>query len=659
MVMGGMGSYGSLLGGRYRLLQELGRGGFGHTFLAEDTNRFNELCVLKEFLPQVNDPDSLQKAKQLFEREAGVLYQLNHPQIPRFRELLRVQAGSQGRLFLVQDYVEGPTYQALLETRLRAGDRFSEAEVLKLLHQVLPVLDYIHSIGVIHRDIAPDNLILRNSDGLPVLIDFGGVKQLATVVQQQVGAAVVPTRLGKVGYAPEEQLETGAVSPSADLYALAVTVLTLLTGESPQTLYDAYNKRWRWRDEVNLSPRLGMVLDRMLAPRVGDRYTSASAVMQALSTPNAYPDATATVRAVDPTRAVAPGRGYVPPTRAADPPMPAPPRLAAPRTSSPGRFNGCWQALLGLFLVLGTVGLVWWIAGQWEPTGTGPSDSLSGNGGEQSGGLSDAEQAQKDALRRRREALGVENRVLVGITDQLFYSRFPDRQGQPLSDRPEDAPLRAEWDSIATEVLDVVESQLSAEARQRLGTYSDANRETWRQAVNQRYVSSSALFDLADAKFAYLFPETASQPFVDLPIGQIWYGLADDAVRALQSGDRLQEIRFEPGSFSQSVRDRLNPGEGRVYLLNLSEGQLMRLNLQASEGSTRLSIYVPSPNNAVPHLLADAPDTTWSGQLPQTGYYEVVVVSTSDRPLDYALDIGVDNVTSTPNEAPADPEEKN
>ena len=94
MTMGGMGSPNHLLGSRYRILRELGRGGFGYTYLAEDLNRFNELCVLKEFFPQVTDEAALQKAKQLFEREAGVLYQLNHPQIPKFRELLRVNSGS-------------------------------------------------------------------------------------------------------------------------------------------------------------------------------------------------------------------------------------------------------------------------------------------------------------------------------------------------------------------------------------------------------------------------------------------------------------------------------------------------------------------------------------------------------------------------------------
>jgi len=663
MVMGGTGSSNNLLGSRYRILRELGRGGFGYTYLAEDVNRFNELCVLKEFLPQVNDDEALQKAKQLFEREADVLYQLNHPQIPKFRELLRVHTRGRGRLFLVQDYVEGPTYQELLETRLNSGNRFSEPEVVQLLQQILPVLSYLHNVGVIHRDIAPDNLILRNMDGLPVLIDFGGVKQLATVLQQQVGTNIVPTRLGKAGYAPEEQMETGQVTPSADLYALGVTALVLLTGQSPDFLYDRFTKRWRWQDYVSLSPRLTKVLERMLAPRVGDRYSSATAVSQALSSPDTYavPGYPPASGYTEPTVAVAPGLADHPSTMVA-PPAPAP--VSKPlRQNRPSRTGGCFQALFGLFLLIGSIGLVWWIASRWEPSRpvTPPDAGTTEDtqtGDETNPAFSAEEQARKQALNRRRDRLGVEERYLINVTDQLFYSQFPELQSRLLSNDPADAELRAEWDNIASEVLDVLEAELSRAARQRLGSFGASDREQWRQQVNQRYVSSRALYDLADAKFAYLYPQAATQNFIDQPIGQIWYGLAYDRVQSILSGDRLEEIQFARGEFSQSLRDRLDAGEGRIYILNLSEGQLMRLNLQAQPGSTRMSLYVPSPNDEIPYLLEDSTERTWSGQLPQSGYYEITIVNIQNSPLNYALDVSVDNVSSSPSEA-APAEDKN
>jgi serine/threonine protein kinase len=99
----------TVLQNRYRIVRVLGQGGFGRTYLAQDQNRFNEYCVLKEFMPARGEPHQIQKAKELFKREAAVLYQLRHPQIPRFHALFEQEQ----RLFLVQDYVEGKNYRTL------------------------------------------------------------------------------------------------------------------------------------------------------------------------------------------------------------------------------------------------------------------------------------------------------------------------------------------------------------------------------------------------------------------------------------------------------------------------------------------------------------------------------------------------------------------
>ena len=666
-----VGSAELLLGSRYLIIRELGRGGFGHTYLAEDTHRFNELCVLKEFIPQVEGEAALRKAKQLFEREAGVLYQLKHPQIPQFRELLRVQTGIKGRLFLVQDYVQGPTYRELLYTRKRDGESFSETEAIWLLEQLLPVLDYIHSVGVIHRDIAPDNLILRNVDGLPILIDFGGVKQLAVTVGQQLGAAGAEgwmsesgghfTRLGKVGYAPEEQIESGIAHPSSDLYGLAATVLTLLTGQEPQDLYDRYTRVWHWRQVVMLDPQLGAVLDRMLAPPVGDRYPSAQAVMQALQLPNRYgqspPDPTLFPAADSPTSPTlnwnqSPPDGYL---RTVSPPHADYPDARNSVAEHPRQSSGLWPALLGLMLVLGAVCLVWWVAdGGQTPNGDGnhQSDAAipAGNGPQSalSPQFSSTEQARKQKLRDRQEAMGIDNSFFVRLTDQVFYEKYPNLKGQRLTDGSEDAPMRLRWENIAADLLDTIETHLSSEAIRKLGSYDASVRDQWRVRVNQIYVSSLALYDLADAQFFPLFPEQRDQDIFNRPVGQIWHGLADDGVNALESGDRLEEVQFESGAFSHTLSDRLPPFQGNIYLLYLSQGQLLRLNLQASAQATQLSMYLPSPTGEEPFILADAKQTTWSDQLTQSGYYEVVIVSTSSEPISYELSLSADNVQSIP-----------
>jgi len=262
---------------RYRMLSILGQGGFGRTYLAEDQGRFNELCALKEFIPPQGSDYAFAKARELFQREAAVLYQISHPQIPQFRAIFEESQ----RLFLVQDYVEGKTYRLLLNERKERGMAFSDAEALQLVFQILPVLDHIHSKGIIHRDIAPDNIILRQRDQLPVLIDFGVVKEIVTRFHSP--DTEMPTTVGKLGYAPSEQMQTGRAYPNSDLYSLAVTVVVLMTGREPQELYDDRNLVWIWQRWVpNIHPDIAAVFNRMLSYRPGDRYQSVSEVAHAL-----------------------------------------------------------------------------------------------------------------------------------------------------------------------------------------------------------------------------------------------------------------------------------------------------------------------------------------------------------------------------------------
>ncbi|WP_448561229.1 protein kinase domain-containing protein [Trichothermofontia sp.] len=281
---------GTILQNRYRLLKMLGQGGFGRTYLAEDQARFQEKCVIKEYTPAQTDAYALQKSRELFQREANVLWQIKHPQIPQFHATFE-----QGkRLFLVQDFVEGPTYSALLEKRKAENRAFSEAEVLHLMQELLPVLQHIHSHNIIHRDISPDNIILRQLDKKPVLIDFGVVKELAGKVQGGEAPAK-GTTVGKLGYAPPEQLQTGKASPNSDLYALAVTAIVLMTGREPQTLLDETSMTWHWQPLLpRINPRFAQVLNRMLSPRPQNRYQSATEVAQTLrSLSGLIPDAVA------------------------------------------------------------------------------------------------------------------------------------------------------------------------------------------------------------------------------------------------------------------------------------------------------------------------------------------------------------------------------
>ncbi|BBC24825.1 serine/threonine-protein kinase [Pseudanabaena sp. ABRG5-3] len=268
---------GFVLKGRYAIRSTIGQGGMGRTYLAQDLERFNETCVLKEFIPPQDSLEVSEKAKELFRREATVLYQIRHPQVPEFRATFE----SEGRLLLVQDYVEGKNYRNLLLERLKTGQTFSENEIFALMQQLLPVLSYLHSHNIIHRDISPENLMLRSQDNLPVLIDFGVVQETNAKLNSQMGIPA-STVAGKAGYAPPEQLQSGNAYANSDLYALAVTSIVLMTGREPSELFDSINLAWNWQQFANVNPAFARVINQMLSYKPTNRYRSADEVMQAL-----------------------------------------------------------------------------------------------------------------------------------------------------------------------------------------------------------------------------------------------------------------------------------------------------------------------------------------------------------------------------------------
>lgn len=275
-----------ILLGRYLSLKLLGRGGFGAAFLARD--RYTpgmRRCVVKQFKPAFDlTSTQLEIAQNLFEREAEVLEELGnqHDQIPdlfAFFELTvpSLQPGKQDKLFyLVQEFIDGKN----LEEELAEKGKFSEAEVLEVLRAILPVLKFVHENGSIHRDIKPSN-IMRHGNGKLYLLDFGAVKQVtkATGVATSRGS----TGIYSIGFAPPEQMAGGEVYPSTDLYALAVTCLTLLTGKEPTELFDAYSNQWNWRTHATVSDAIADVLDRLLMIAPNQRFQSAASVMAALT----------------------------------------------------------------------------------------------------------------------------------------------------------------------------------------------------------------------------------------------------------------------------------------------------------------------------------------------------------------------------------------
>jgi len=265
-----------LLGDRYRIIRVLGRGGFGETFLAEDTQMpSGRRCVIKQLKPIVNNPQIYQLVQERFGREAAILEELGgaSAQIPALYAYFQAS----GQFYLVQEWVEGETL-----TALRSQGMMSESAVREILLSLLPVLDYVHSKRIIHRDIKPDNIILRG-DGKPVLIDFGAVREIMGTVVNSQGNATSSIVIGTPGYMPSEQA-AGRPVYSSDLYSLGMTAIYLLTGRSPQQLEtDSQTGEVVWRQfALNISPTFAGILDRAIAYHPRDRYPTALSMLDAL-----------------------------------------------------------------------------------------------------------------------------------------------------------------------------------------------------------------------------------------------------------------------------------------------------------------------------------------------------------------------------------------
>ncbi|QLE54523.1 protein kinase [Nostoc sp. TCL26-01] len=269
-----------LLNNRYQVIQVLGAGGFGETFLAEDTHMpSRRRCVIKQLKPIANDPQTYEMMQQRFEREAATLEFLGEhsDQIPR----LHAYFSENGQFYLVQEWVHGQTLRDLVDT----NGYQSESTVRAILLSLLSVLDYVHSKGIIHRDIKPDNIILRGVDQKPVLIDFGAVKETIRSVASSPGYVTRSLVIGTPGYMPSEQA-IGRPVYASDIYSLGLTAIYLLTGKNPEELQtNLQTGEILWQNYApHISADLAMVLNQAIKPQAGDRYSTASKMLYALST---------------------------------------------------------------------------------------------------------------------------------------------------------------------------------------------------------------------------------------------------------------------------------------------------------------------------------------------------------------------------------------
>ncbi|MFN6564965.1 MAG: protein kinase domain-containing protein [Nostoc sp. ChiSLP01] len=262
-----------LLKERYRAIKPIGQGGFGRTFLAVDEDKPSKpRCVIKQFYPQAQGTNTVQKAVELFNQEAVQLDELGkHPQIP---ELLAYFT-QEDRQYLVQEFIDGQN----LAQELAHKGAFSEAQIWQLLNDLLPVLQFCHARQVIHRDIKPENIILRSSDRKLVLVDFGASKSATGTALNRTG-----TSIGSPEYVAPEQMRGRAIFAS-DIYSLGATCINLLTRRSPFDSYDTNNDTWIWQKylKVPVSNALTRILNKMLESIPMRRYQTVDDVLKDLN----------------------------------------------------------------------------------------------------------------------------------------------------------------------------------------------------------------------------------------------------------------------------------------------------------------------------------------------------------------------------------------
>jgi hypothetical protein len=260
------------LAGRYVVLGELDRGGNAVTYEAEDTQTGKRVALKKLDLRALEE----WKGLELFEREAAVLAQLEHPAIPRYIANHQIDTPEGPAFLIAQELAPGKS----LEEWLAGGWKPTEADVSDVATQVLSVLDYLHARTppVFHRDLKPQNLV-RDDKGRIAVVDFGAVRAAANATMR--GGSTVA---GTFGYMAPEQLR-GQASAASDLYGLGATLVHLLAGRSPDRL-----PQTRLRFDLSglpVSPPLRRWLERLLEPEPEERFASAGQALAALRNPRA------------------------------------------------------------------------------------------------------------------------------------------------------------------------------------------------------------------------------------------------------------------------------------------------------------------------------------------------------------------------------------
>jgi serine/threonine-protein kinase len=543
---------------------------------------------------------------------------------------------------LVREWQGGRTYGQLLAARRDRQLVFGAGEVLLLLRQLLPVLVVLHGQELIHGDLTPANLLRRDRDGQPVLLDFGLLRGLAEAADP--GGATP-------GYAPPEQLAGDAPQPWMDLYSLGVVAMVLLSGDAPEALLDPVSLEWRWPAALETEPALASQISRLVSLDPRRRYANSAqalAAFQALAMPDStgpVPRADRTLVLVPPpvdhsrppvepaqplpwTEAApvaAPAAALNPAVAPGSPPQQAPLKQPLPPGPGPGAGpgvvesplddpwsepaplesspqdqrqlrkrrrqedreraaeGGLWPVLIALVLsVLAGTALGWWWLGRGKPqapAALAPTEEPSGGAS-----LPPTEVDQRQQLLSRLRAMQVDRGWFLSLVDANLLAQYPERRGRLPTDSLEDAPLRRVWNQLAEDWLARVE-QLPMALRRRLGSFSSGDWKRRQESFLAQGLSTEVLQQLVSGSTQSLLPGRNGQDMPAEPFRQLWYAAADQT---------LENVRIEPIEVPTQVTQLLSadvPASGaRLFPIRLPTGHALVLGVNGSP-LLQMSVY--------------------------------------------------------------------
>lgn len=657
---------GTLLDQRYKVTAVLGAGGFGQTYIAEDTRRpGNPQCVVKHLKPASSDTQFIDVARRLFRTEAEMLEKLGrHDQIPQ----LLAYFEDQKEFYLVQEFIQGQP----LSHEMPTGQQLPEIQVVGIVQEILNVLHFVHYHQVIHRDIKPDNLIRRQSDRHLVLIDFGAVKEIRTQVApagQSVGYTV---GIGTQGYMPGEQL-SGRPRLNSDIYAVGMIGIKALTGVEPVQLpFNEQTAEIQWRSLApQVTPGFAQILERMVRSQFNTRYPSVADVLQdlqSLSQPTA-PPATAPVIHHPPIANTNPTD--LPPTDVVSPKPEVP-------ISKPSRSSG-WIAAgivgvcgIGGAYALGLMPNFSDFSGQSSDSTVSPSISV-----EPSDTPSPTVSLSPSPI---RDVIPLPANCTVTVNDPnppLNVRSSPEIAPDNIVATVENGTIlsvlgvQGKWlqlqspEGWVSKNLTQQVCQLTPKrVRFAPGAISTVLSQTLNQHDRQPFLLNAQAQQTMTVRLTdgavesqVLDPQgnLIAQANPQTPVDETVLPLTGDYTITIESQqptserfsldvevvtptqvppqDTSSRIQFAPGATGTQLNNTIQGGQRQQYLLNAGAQQRMRISIQ---GNIQLNLYSPSGQQLG---QLNAQTGSWEGRLPQSGDYRLEVIATQASP--YRIDIDI------------------